>query len=117
MCHSYLWRYFDPKTATFAHVMSLVLLINEKFRENMLSIWEPFRESDRIANFRPLFMCILSLPTRGELSIAEKTSVLFFWIHCTQSLEDDIVRDVIYRYILHSLPSMCIYASVSLAIW
>jgi hypothetical protein len=32
---NYLWPNFDPETATFEHVMSIVLMVNEKFRENM----------------------------------------------------------------------------------
>ena len=36
---NYLWKYFDPKKATFAHIMSLIMLINEKFRQNLLNIW------------------------------------------------------------------------------
>lgn len=27
---NYLWPYFDPETATFEHVMSMILMINEK---------------------------------------------------------------------------------------
>ena len=29
---NYLWPNFDPETATFEHVMSMILMINEKVR-------------------------------------------------------------------------------------
>lgn len=32
---SYLWPHFDPASATFEHVMSILLMVNEKFRENV----------------------------------------------------------------------------------
>ncbi len=41
---SYLWKNFDPDTATYAHVMSIIILINEKFRENLLGIWDSLVE-------------------------------------------------------------------------
>lgn len=32
---NYLWPNFDPETASFEHVMSILLMVNEKFRENV----------------------------------------------------------------------------------
>lgn len=32
---SYLWPHFDPASATFEHVMSILLMVNKKFRENV----------------------------------------------------------------------------------
>ncbi|KAF5742436.1 intron-binding protein aquarius-like [Tripterygium wilfordii] len=32
---NYLWPNFDPEIATFEHVMSMILMVNEKFRENV----------------------------------------------------------------------------------
>jgi hypothetical protein len=34
-----LWKNLDPKKASFAHLMSIIYMINEKFRENLLSVW------------------------------------------------------------------------------
>jgi intron-binding protein aquarius len=31
----YLWPFFDPATASDAHVMSILVMVNEKFREGM----------------------------------------------------------------------------------
>lgn len=35
---NYLWPHFDPETASLAHIISILLLVNEKFRENV-SAW------------------------------------------------------------------------------
>ncbi len=40
--YSYLWKNFDPVKSTHAHIMSILTLINAKFRENLIGIWEPF---------------------------------------------------------------------------
>ncbi|KAG5054022.1 hypothetical protein JHK85_006532 [Glycine max] len=40
---NYLWPYFDPLTATFEHVMSIIIMVNEKFRENVAA-WTCFHE-------------------------------------------------------------------------
>ncbi|KAJ1440475.1 Intron-binding protein aquarius, N-terminal, partial [Sesbania bispinosa] len=40
---NYLWPHFDPLTATFEHVMSIILMVNEKFRENVAA-WACFHD-------------------------------------------------------------------------
>ncbi|CAA0827249.1 P-loop containing nucleoside triphosphate hydrolases superfamily protein, partial [Striga hermonthica] len=32
---NYLWPNFAPEAASFEHVMSMILMVNEKFRENV----------------------------------------------------------------------------------
>jgi intron-binding protein aquarius len=32
---NYLWPNFDPATASFEHIMSIILMVNEKFREGV----------------------------------------------------------------------------------
>lgn len=38
---NYLWPHFDAATATTAHVMSIIMMVNEKFREGVPA-WTPF---------------------------------------------------------------------------
>ncbi len=40
---SYLWPHFDAATATPAHVMSILLMANEKFKEQV-SAWACFQD-------------------------------------------------------------------------
>ncbi|KAM1229509.1 hypothetical protein ACFX2G_040678 [Malus domestica] len=91
---NYLWPNFDPETATFEHVMSMILIVNEKFRENVAA-WACFY--DRKDVFKGFLERVLRLKSGRELSIAEKTNYLVFMINAFQSLEDEIVSDTVLR--------------------
>ncbi|XP_030484515.1 uncharacterized protein LOC115700975 [Cannabis sativa] len=97
---NYLWPNFDPETATFEHVMSMIIMINEKFRENVAA-WVCFY--DRKDVFQGFLQRVLRLKEGRELSIAEKTNYLVFMINAFQSLEDEVVSETILR--LASLPT------------
>ncbi|KAL5203408.1 hypothetical protein ABZP36_014360 [Zizania latifolia] len=40
---NYLWPNFDSDSASFEHVMSMILMVNEKFRENVAA-WTCFHD-------------------------------------------------------------------------
>ncbi|RDY09866.1 Intron-binding protein aquarius, partial [Mucuna pruriens] len=91
---NYLWPHFDSLTATFEHVMSIIIMVNEKFRENVAA-WACFHE--RKDAFKGFLERVLRLKEGRELSIAEKTNYLVFMINAFQSLEDDVVSRTILR--------------------
>ncbi|XP_061365445.1 uncharacterized protein LOC133308765 [Gastrolobium bilobum] len=92
---NYLWPNFDPLTASFEHVMSIILMVNEKFRENVAA-WVCFY--DRKDVFKGFLERVLRLKEQGrELSIAEKTNYLVFMINAFQSLEDEVVSNTVLR--------------------
>ncbi|KAI3425621.1 uncharacterized protein J3R85_010143 [Psidium guajava] len=91
---NYLWPNFDPQTATFEHVMSMILMVNEKFRENVAA-WACFY--DRKDEFKGFLDRVLRLKEGRELSIPEKTNYLVFMIYAFQSLEDEIVSETVLR--------------------
>ncbi|KDP40504.1 hypothetical protein JCGZ_24503 [Jatropha curcas] len=91
---NYLWPNFDPETATFEHVMSMILMINEKFRENVAA-WLCFY--DRKDVFKGFLERVLQLKEGRELSISEKTNYLVFMINAFQSLEDEIVSETVLK--------------------
>ncbi|ESW25025.1 hypothetical protein PHAVU_003G001700 [Phaseolus vulgaris] len=91
---NYLWPHFDPLTATFEHVMSIIIMVNEKFRENVAA-WTCFHE--RKDAFKGFLERVLRLKEGRELSIAEKTNYLVFMINAFQSLEDEVVSRTILR--------------------
>ncbi|XP_030532350.1 RNA helicase aquarius [Rhodamnia argentea] len=91
---NYLWPNFDPQTATFEHVMSMILMVNEKFRENVAA-WTCFY--DRKDEFKGFLDRVLRLKEGRELSIPEKTNYLVFMIYAFQSLEDEIVSETVLR--------------------
>ncbi|XP_043691162.1 RNA helicase aquarius isoform X2 [Telopea speciosissima] len=92
---NYLWPNFDPETATFEHVMSMILMINEKFRENVAP-WTCFY--DRRDVFKGFLERVLRLKEQEKASsIAEKTNYLLFMINAFQSLEDEIVSETVLK--------------------
>lgn len=91
---NYLWPNFDPDTASFEHVMSMILMVNEKFRENVAA-WVCFY--DRKDIFKGFLERVLRLKEGIELSIAEKTNYLVFMINAFQSLGDEVVSEAVLR--------------------
>ncbi|KAI5406789.1 hypothetical protein KIW84_053168 [Lathyrus oleraceus] len=72
---NYLWPHFDPLSATFEHVMSIIIMVNEKFRENVVA-WVCFH--DRKDVFKEFIERVVRLKEGRELNIAEKTNYLVF---------------------------------------
>eukprot|EP01116_Phalansterium_solitarium_P021731 TRINITY_DN6889_c0_g2_i1.p1 TRINITY_DN6889_c0_g2~~TRINITY_DN6889_c0_g2_i1.p1 ORF type:complete len:1438 (-),score=611.74 TRINITY_DN6889_c0_g2_i1:257-4549(-) len=96
---NYLWKYFDPVTATRAHLMSIIFLVNDKFRE-AVPAWDCFHtKEDLVPKF---FARIFALRADPELSVRERTAYIVFLINCFQSLEDTMVRKECLRLV--SLP-------------
>lgn len=94
---NYLWPNFDPETATFEHVMSMILMVNEKFRENVAA-WICFY--DRKDAFKGFLARVLRLKEQEKiLTIAEKTNYLLFMINAFQSLEDEIVSETVMKLV------------------
>ncbi|XP_008795569.2 RNA helicase aquarius [Phoenix dactylifera] len=94
---NYLWPNFDPEAATFEHIMSMILMVNEKFRENVAA-WICFH--DRKDLFKAFLWRVLLLKEQGRaLSIAEKTNYLLFMINAFQSLEDEVVSETVLKLV------------------
>eukprot|EP00201_Polytomella_parva_P007058 CAMPEP_0175082518 /NCGR_PEP_ID=MMETSP0052_2-20121109/26806_1 /TAXON_ID=51329 ORGANISM="Polytomella parva, Strain SAG 63-3" /NCGR_SAMPLE_ID=MMETSP0052_2 /ASSEMBLY_ACC=CAM_ASM_000194 /LENGTH=216 /DNA_ID=CAMNT_0016353735 /DNA_START=27 /DNA_END=675 /DNA_ORIENTATION=+ len=95
----YLWPNFSA-TSSHEHVMSIILMANEKFRENSPA-WTSFHSRpDMIPVF---FEAIFSLlARRASLRLHERLAHLVFLINAFQSLEDDLVRPQVLRLV--SLP-------------
>jgi intron-binding protein aquarius len=102
----YLWAHFDDKASSDEHVMSVIILVNEKFREGVPA-WDTFVGASAPENtpadtqkWRGFVHRVLSL-VPGEPSISgrpmaphEATQYLRFLIHLFQSLEAAHVRAV-----------------------
>ncbi|PSC68726.1 Intron-binding aquarius [Micractinium conductrix] len=88
--------------AAYEHVMSTLLLVNQKFREQVAG-WAPFRQAGEDA-LPALFTKVLALKgEEGErMRMHERVAFLVFWINAFQSLEDEAVRAQVLRLV--SLP-------------
>lgn len=91
---NYLWPNFDPEASSFEHVMSMILMVNEKFRENVAA-WICFY--DRKDMFKAFLDRVLRLKEGRSLTIPEKINYLLFMINAFQSLEDEIVSKKVLR--------------------
>ncbi len=46
----YLWPHFQADTASATHVLSIILMVNDKFRENMPG-WGCFTDAAKFGDF------------------------------------------------------------------
>ena len=75
--------------------MSMVIMINEKFRENVLA-WEGFAGFSELL---PIFFQRLYTLNLEGLRMHEKIAFLLFLIHAFQSLENDTISKQILRLV------------------
>eukprot|EP00854_Cymbomonas_tetramitiformis_P019254 gene19254-23016_t len=89
----YLERYllpnFSAEESSFAHTLSIIHMVNEKFREGVPP-WACFHQNQD--TFESFFQKVVSLKKDHEFLPFEKITYLHFFIHCFQSLEDEMVR-------------------------
>jgi len=98
---NFLWPNFKADTGTLAHVMSIILIVNEKCRERVPA-WTTFQyRPDEFAGF---FQAVLrfSVAPKEQISILEQTKILVFLDHCFNGMEVDLVRTQVQRLV--SLP-------------
>ncbi|XP_046849502.1 RNA helicase aquarius-like isoform X2 [Xenia sp. Carnegie-2017] len=97
---NFLWPNFNSDKASLAHVMSIVVMVNEKFRESVPP-WEIFKSYPE--QFQGFFQRVLDISILEEsVSIKEKVVILHFLIHCFSSLEVDVIRKQVQQLV--SLP-------------
>ena len=91
---NYLWPNFTDN-ASHAHVMSIVYVLNEKFREK-IEVWKVFETNEE--QFPIFFNKALQkcLETRENPSVGhmrEQTALIVFLNHCFGSMEVEICRE------------------------
>lgn len=97
---NYLWPgYGKDGTNNRSYLISIVLMVNSKMKER-LPAFITFRLSPD--HFDQFFSQVSSLLLEDDLSLIERTSLLTFWSHSLNSIEEDVVRQQIQRYV--SLP-------------
>lgn len=93
---NFLWPNFSEKS-TSAHLMSIVFLLNEKFRER-IEVWKVFETDSE--NFSLLFnevmlKCLekIDIVKATPAIIREQTALLVFLNHCFSSMEVELCRE------------------------
>ena len=93
---NYLWRHFplppDPP-ASHPHLLSIVALVNEKFRSSLLQPFAALTGSpDGERKFGLLFKLLIEMKHERDFTTHEATQFVLFFTHLFSSLEDVVVR-------------------------
>jgi intron-binding protein aquarius len=95
---NYLWPNFKSDKTSIPQIMSIVLMVNEKFRERVPA-WIPFQKNpDEFPKFFERIM-ELSLSDDSSVNLKEQTALLVFLDHCFTSMEVDLVRTQIQKLV------------------
>ncbi|KIY98425.1 intron-binding protein aquarius [Monoraphidium neglectum] len=99
---NWLWPNFDATAATTSHVMSIVVMVNQKFREGVPA-WTCFHtREDAFPGFFRRVLELRAADAPAALSQHERTSYVLFFTNVFASLEDEMVRAQALRLV--SLP-------------
>ena len=97
---NYLWPNYKADQATPAHMMSIVVMLNEKFREKV-EVWKVFERNAE--EFPKFFQKVLEacLEQRNFTSqfMREQTALLVFLNHCFNSMEVELCREQAKRLV------------------
>ena len=104
----YLWVHFEVETSSKTHVMSIVAMVNEKFRQSV-DAWVGFfceEGEGQTEKFKGFFTRVMTLYSdETSLSTVEKTSRILFLTNAFASLENENVRGCVLPLV--SLPLWC----------
>ncbi|XP_002000180.3 RNA helicase aquarius [Drosophila mojavensis] len=102
----YLWPNYKRKSATHAHLMSIVIMSNEKFRERV-EVWNVFEQlPEEFPGFfrHVLESCLPDQATKQNKStMRERTALLMFLNHCFNSMEIELCREQAKRLVSLSM--------------
>ncbi|KAI1289575.1 RNA helicase aquarius [Halotydeus destructor] len=97
----YLWPNYEPSVSSASYVMSIVTMVNQKFRERV-AVWDCFlKKPEHFEHFFGEFTKLL-VEHKGSINVQERTGLLTLFTKCVNSIEVDLVRERIQKVI--SLP-------------
>lgn len=100
---NYLWPYYETGKATHAHMMSIIVMINEKFRERVPA-WQAFlTKPDHFPGFFEQVLRASIAEDQTSANMREQTALLLFLNHCFGSMEVQLCRDQVKRLVSLSM--------------
>ncbi|KAJ2953282.1 hypothetical protein O0L34_g867 [Tuta absoluta] len=99
---NYLWPHYSEQ-ATHAHMMSIIVMLNEKFRERVPA-WQAFLKKPE--HFPAFFEQVLRASVAEDhtsRNMREQTALLLFLNHCFGSMEVQLCRDQVKRLVSLSM--------------
>ncbi|XP_076383980.1 RNA helicase aquarius [Megalopta genalis] len=100
---NFLWPNYNANNATRAHTMSIVVMVNEKFRERV-QVWEAFEKNPE--HFPEFFQNVLEACLEDSImdfDLKEQTALIVFLNHCFNSMEISLVREEVKRLVSLSM--------------
>ncbi|XP_028036701.1 RNA helicase aquarius isoform X2 [Bombyx mandarina] len=100
---NYLWPYYEAGKASHSHMMSIIVMINEKFRERVPA-WQAFLKQPE--HFPAFFEQVLRASIAEDdtsRNMREQTALLLFLNHCFGSMEVELCRDQVKRLVSLSM--------------
>ncbi|XP_008556253.1 RNA helicase aquarius [Microplitis demolitor] len=100
---NYLWPNYQAESASRAHTLSIVVMVNEKFRERV-QVWDVFKNNP--AEFSGFIQRVLEACLEDSIldyDLKEQTSLIVFLNHCFNSMEIELVRNEIKRLVSLSM--------------
>ncbi|XP_034941084.1 RNA helicase aquarius [Chelonus insularis] len=100
---NFLWPNYDAEQATRAHTLSIVVMVNEKFRERV-QVWEAFEKNP--THFPGFIQRVLEACLEKSIldfDLKEQTALIVFLNHCFNSMEVALVRNEIKRLVTLSM--------------
>lgn len=103
---NYLWPNFSEKSSS-AHLMSMIFMLNEKFRER-IEVWKVFESNkEQFSTFfnHVLRKCLEEIDSVNATPaiIREQTSLLVFLNNCFRSMEVELCRDQVKKLVSLSM--------------
>eukprot|EP00494_Astrolonche_serrata_P025289 UN25550 len=94
----YLWPNYKHTKSSDSHILSLIIMVNEKFRQSV-PVW-PLLSSAK-AKFRNFLKHVLRLKCNNPQSLTNKENDVYvlFLINCLQSFENTEIRNFMTRVV------------------
>ncbi|XP_046750844.1 RNA helicase aquarius isoform X2 [Diprion similis] len=100
---NYLWPNYTTGETSHSHMMSIVVMLNEKFRERV-QVWEAFSKNPQ--HFPGFFQQVLEAclnESTMDFDLKEQTALIVFLNHCFNSMEVALVRNEVKRLVSLSM--------------
>lgn len=93
---SYLWPNYFADISSHSHMMSIVVMMNEKFRERV-DVWMSIKKAPQHADAFLTQVFHACLEEEKKLTFLEKTSLILFLTNTFNSIEVELIREQIKK--------------------
>ncbi|XP_022116250.2 RNA helicase aquarius [Pieris rapae] len=100
---NYLWPHYETGKASHAHMMSIIVMINEKFRERVPAWQALLKKPDYFPGFFEQVLHASVAEDHLSNNMREQTNLLLFLNHCFGSMEVQLCRDQVKRLVSLSM--------------